>query len=92
MTILGINLSSTFQKKKTDGSQAKMLPNQTMLAVIVGKMIVMPLLGITSTWFLQASSYAITRRSMNSAMQHNTTLTSRSLLLIFPTEILYQLS
>jgi len=64
MTILGINLSSTFQKKKkskysgdkndenTD-KKGKMLPNQTMLAVVVGKMIVMPVIGIFSTWFLQ---------------------------------------
>ncbi|KAL7516243.1 hypothetical protein ACHAWX_001275 [Stephanocyclus meneghinianus] len=52
MTILGINLSSTFQGKKSD-CKGKMLPNQTMLAVIIGKMLVMPLIGITATWFLQ---------------------------------------
>mmetsp|Transcript_28570 Transcript_28570/g.46824 ORF Transcript_28570/g.46824 Transcript_28570/m.46824 type:complete len:139 (+) Transcript_28570:1636-2052(+) len=33
--------------------KGKMLPNQTMLAVVVGKMIVMPVIGIFSTWFLQ---------------------------------------
>lgn len=52
MTILGINLSSTFQGKKSD-CKGKMLPNQTMLAVIIGKMLVMPLIGIAATWFLQ---------------------------------------
>lgn len=60
MTILGINLSSTFQKKKhstdyeDDGNaKSKMLSNETMLAVVIGKMVVMPLIGIVSTWFLQ---------------------------------------
>lgn len=54
MCILGINLSSTFQKKKSEGDgQSKMLSNQTMFAVTIGKMLVMPLIGIVSTWFLQ---------------------------------------
>ncbi|KAL7545303.1 hypothetical protein ACHAWF_008660 [Thalassiosira exigua] len=58
MTILGINLSSTFQKKKAkkfdnDGGESKSLSNQTMAAIVIGKMIVMPALGIVSTWFLQ---------------------------------------
>jgi len=63
MTILGINLSSTFQKKKFEKSgdeddnrvneKNNMLPSQTMFAVVVGKMIVMPIIGILSTWFLQ---------------------------------------
>ena len=53
MTILGINLSSTFQRKKSNDSKGNMLPNQTMLAVIIGKMLVMPLIGIAATWFLQ---------------------------------------
>mmetsp|Transcript_1915 Transcript_1915/g.4180 ORF Transcript_1915/g.4180 Transcript_1915/m.4180 type:complete len:736 (-) Transcript_1915:70-2277(-) len=63
MTILGINLSSTFQKKKPkiesgaggmgDDSKSKLLSSETMIAVIIGKMVVMPALGIISTWFLQ---------------------------------------
>mmetsp|Transcript_10630 Transcript_10630/g.23199 ORF Transcript_10630/g.23199 Transcript_10630/m.23199 type:complete len:638 (-) Transcript_10630:266-2179(-) len=63
MTILGINLSSTFQKKKFKKSGDKnddrvneknnMLPSQTMFAVVIAKMIVMPIIGILSTWFLQ---------------------------------------
>lgn len=52
MTILGINLSSTFQKKNSNDKE-KMLPNQTMMAVVIGKMFVMPVIGILSTWFLQ---------------------------------------
>jgi predicted permease len=56
MTILGINLSSTFKKKSKEEEEkdkAKLLPNRTMLAVVFGKMVVMPILGIVSTWFLQ---------------------------------------
>lgn len=59
MTILGINLSSTFQKKKKskkgddDNEKSKLLSNQTMLAVVIGKMLVMPIIGIASTWILQ---------------------------------------
>lgn len=57
MTILGINLSSTFQKKNKkldyDNDKEKMLPNQTMMAVVIGKMFIMPVIGILSTWFLQ---------------------------------------
>ena len=56
MMILGINLSSTFQKKehkKTDEYDKKLLPNRTMMAIVVGKMIVMPLLGIMSTLILE---------------------------------------
>ena len=55
-TILGINLSSTFKKKSKEEEEegkAKLLPNGTMLAIVVGKMLVMPMLGIVSTWFLQ---------------------------------------
>jgi predicted permease len=55
-TILGINLSSTFKKKSKEEQEkekAKLLPNRTMLAIVVGKMIVMPVVGIISTWFLQ---------------------------------------
>lgn len=53
MTILGINLSSTSQNKKSLDHESKMLPNQTMIALILGKMIVMPFIGISATWFLQ---------------------------------------
>ena len=53
MTILGINISSTFHGKKSNDCKGNMLPNQTMLAVIIGKMLVMPLIGIAATWFLQ---------------------------------------
>jgi len=55
MTILGINLSSTFKKKtkeEEEEGRAKLLPHQTMLAIVVGKMLIMPMLGIISTWFL----------------------------------------
>ncbi|KAL3802789.1 hypothetical protein HJC23_007566 [Cyclotella cryptica] len=53
MTILGINLSSTFQRNESDDGKGKMLSNQTMFAVLVGKMLVMPLIGIATTWLLQ---------------------------------------
>lgn len=56
MMILGINLSSTFQQKNKEDDETdkiRMLPNRTMLAVVIGKMIVMPIIGIVSTWFLQ---------------------------------------
>ena len=61
MIILGINLSSTFQKKKKstkhtvsdDGEKSNILTNQTMIATVIGKMIVMPIIGVVSTWFYQ---------------------------------------
>ena len=59
MTILGINLSSTFQKKKkkdsdeSDAEKNKVLSNETMFAVVFGKMFVMPIISIVATWFLQ---------------------------------------
>ena len=57
MIILGINLSSTFEKKKPkkndDEVDSNMLPNPTMLAIVVGKMIIMPMIGIVSTWILE---------------------------------------
>lgn len=55
MTILGINLSSTFQKKKKSSKAPEqlLLPNNTMVWLVFGKMIVMPILGILSTWFLK---------------------------------------
>lgn len=56
MMILGINLSSTYQKKKRPDVVEKdpmKLSNSTMLAVVVGKMIVMPIMGIASTWCFQ---------------------------------------
>ena len=58
MMILGINLSSTFQKKKLkknddEAADINMLPNQTMLAIVMGKMIVMPIIGIISVWMLE---------------------------------------
>ena len=52
MTILGINLSSTFQKK-TSKPNSVILPNSTMASVVFGKMIMMPIIGVLSTWFLQ---------------------------------------
>jgi len=52
MTILGINLSSAFQKKKASPDSV-ILPNSTMASVVFGKMVIMPLIGILSTWFLQ---------------------------------------
>jgi len=56
MTILGINLSSTFRRKSKEEEEegrAKLLPNGTMLAIVVGKILIMPCFGIISTWFLQ---------------------------------------
>jgi predicted permease len=55
MIILGINLSSTFQKKskKVSGKDDAELSNRTMFALVVAKMIVMPIIGILSTWFLE---------------------------------------
>jgi predicted permease len=54
MIILGVYLSSTFQKKSKKAVDADMeLSNKTMIAVVVGKMIVLPVIGILSTWFLE---------------------------------------
>jgi hypothetical protein len=55
MIILGINLSSTFQKKskKVIEKDDMELSNKTIIAVVVGKMIVMPVIGILSAWFLE---------------------------------------
>ena len=55
MIILGINLSSTFQKKskRVVGKDDADLSNKTMFALVVAKMIVMPIIGILSTWFLE---------------------------------------
>ena len=56
MMILGVNLSSTYRKKKqadiVDHDPMR-LSNITMLAVVVGKMVAMPVIGIVSTWFFQ---------------------------------------
>ena len=53
--ILGINISSTFQKKSNLNAEKTEveLSNNTMFAVVVGKMILMPVIGILSTWFLE---------------------------------------
>lgn len=55
MMILGINLSSTFQKKANtrNSSDEIEFSNRTMIAVVIGKMLLMPIIGILSTWFLE---------------------------------------
>ena len=54
MMILGINLSSTFQRKaSTNASDEIEFSNKTMIAVVIGKMLLMPIIGILSTWFLE---------------------------------------
>jgi predicted permease len=54
MIILGVYLSSTFQNKSKKAVDADMeLSNKTIIAVVVGKMIVLPVIGILSTWFLE---------------------------------------
>lgn len=54
MMILGINLSSTFQNKaNTNASHEIEFSNKTMIAVVIGKMLLMPIIGILSTWFLE---------------------------------------
>ena len=57
MMILGCNLSASSQRNKNSivGSQQpkNLLSNKTMAAVVVGKMVIMPVIGILSTLFLQ---------------------------------------
>jgi hypothetical protein len=55
MMILGVYLSSTFQSKskKVVGKGDEEFSNKTMIALVVGKMIVLPVIGILSTWFLE---------------------------------------
>ena len=55
MMILGINLSSTFQEKSNTRNSSSEIEfsNRTMIAVVIGKMLLMPIIGILSTWFLE---------------------------------------
>ena len=54
MMILGINLSSTFQKNaNTNASDEIGFSNRTVIAVVIGKMLLMPIIGILSTCFIE---------------------------------------
>ena len=53
MIILGINLSQTMQTNVTNQNSDKFLSVQTTIAVIVAKMIVMPIIGICSVLLLR---------------------------------------
>lgn len=53
MIILGINLSQTMQTSVTNQNNDKFLSVQTTIAVIVAKMIVMPIIGICSVLLLR---------------------------------------
>jgi len=49
MIILGCNLSAAQMETNTD----KLLSKETMMAIIVGKMVIMPIIGISSVLFLK---------------------------------------
>lgn len=51
MIILGCNLSASTLSKKS-GNNDNLLSNQTMAAIVTGKMILMPILGMVSCWVL----------------------------------------
>jgi predicted permease len=51
MIILGCNLSASTLSSK-GASNAHLLSNQTTAAIVIGKMVLMPLLGILSCWVL----------------------------------------
>jgi hypothetical protein len=61
MLILGCNISASYNsylKTKSEGkrrnSKAKMtLPRKTMIGIVVGKMLIMPTIGISATWLLK---------------------------------------
>ncbi|KAL3809501.1 hypothetical protein ACHAXA_009737 [Cyclostephanos tholiformis] len=67
MIILGINLSSTFQKKskKVVGKDDMDLPNKTMFALVVAKMIVMPVIEVDATCYLVMMIVFITPTANN---------------------------
>lgn len=49
MIILGCNLSAAQQKKSSD----KLLSMKTMMAMVIGKMVLMPIIGVSSVLFLK---------------------------------------
>lgn len=51
MIILGCNLSASTLSKKS-ASSANLLSNKTTAAIVIGKMVLMPMLGILSCWVL----------------------------------------
>lgn len=51
MMILGCNLSAS-TLSKTTGSSDNLLSNRTMAAIVTGKMILMPIVGMLSCWML----------------------------------------
>ena len=51
MIILGCNLSASTLSKKS-ASNPNLLSNKTMAAIVIGKMVLMPVLGILSCWIL----------------------------------------
>jgi predicted permease len=52
MIILGCNLSASHLSATSDGDQSKLLPRKTMVAIVIGKMLVQPMIGIVSAVFL----------------------------------------
>merc|ERR1712157_593960 len=53
MLILGCNLSASSLATQSSDGKSKLLSNQTMIAIVVGKMIVMPIIGVISCFFLK---------------------------------------
>ena len=52
MIILGCNLSASTLSKKSAASNPNLLSNKTTAAIVIGKMVLMPVLGILSCWIL----------------------------------------
>jgi len=61
MMILGCNISASWQtivnppQSKGDGKNETLFPMSTMIGIVVGKMIVLPLIGITSSRLLRSN-------------------------------------
>ena len=55
MSILGVNLSMTAQSKDT----SKSIPGRAVAAVVIGKMVVMPLIGILTVVLLKNYAWNI---------------------------------
>jgi hypothetical protein len=58
MCILGINLSITSMKTKMDLAAAE-ISKKTIVAVVIGKMVVMPIIGVSTTVLLKSYFWKI---------------------------------
>jgi predicted permease len=65
MMILGINLSKTLQ---SNCDQSQLLSRNSTIAVILGKMVVMPMIGICSTFLLRKYFYDVSDGECRSAL------------------------